>query len=333
MRLFSCPTCARALYFENTACEACGTMVLFDPAALHMVAEGIPCANAGTGGCNWAVTDPGHGPFCDACRYNRTIPDLSVAGNDVLWRRVETAKRRAIYGLLRFGIAPPDRSRDPDHGLAFDILADADPAAQPVLTGHAAGVVTLNLAEADPAAREQQRETMAEPFRTLLGHMRHELGHVLWDRLVVPDPARLDGWRWLAGDERADYGAALARHRDQGPPADWAQRHVSAYAAAHPWEDWAESCAHVQHMVDTLETAWTFGLDTRARKDGPGAASADFDPYTENDFGRILDAWVPLTLAVNSLNRSMGQQDLYPFVLAPAVVEKLTFCHRVLRRL
>jgi hypothetical protein len=42
---------------------------------------------------------------------------------------------------------------------------------------------------------------------------------------------------------------------------------------------------------------------------------------------RIIDSWLPLTFAVNSINRSMGIPDLYPFVLTPTVIVKLAFIH------
>jgi hypothetical protein len=45
----------------------------------------------------------------------------------------------------------------------------------------------------------------------------------------------------------------------------------------------------------------------------------------------IIDAWAPFVVAMNSVNRAMGRPDLYPFVLAPAVVEKLRFIHELVR--
>src|SRR6202047_3353338 len=172
---------------------------------------------------------------------------------------------------------------------------------------------------------------MGEPYRTLLGHFRHEIAHYYWDRLVADSPA-IEEFRQLFGDEREHYGAALQQHYADGPAPDWAERFVTAYASSHPWEDFAETWAHYFHMVDTLETAFAFGLRLRptVAKGAGLAAAIDFDPYAA-EMDRIIDAWLPLTFAVNSINRSMGQPDLYPFVLSPAVISKLAFLHYRIR--
>ena len=198
-----------------------------------------------------------------------------------------------------------------------------------MLTGHADGLITLNIAEADDAEREARRAALNEPYRTLLGHFRHEVGHHYWN-LLVRDGGLLDEFRSMFGDERADYGESLQRHYADGAPADWQERHVTAYASAHPWEDFAETWSHYLHIVDTLETAGAFGMRVRPRLGGDEqamSAAVDFDPYVNGPFDRIVDAWLPLTYAVNSLNRSMGQPDLYPFVLGPAAIRKLGFIH------
>jgi hypothetical protein len=198
------------------------------------------------------------------------------------------------------------------------------------MTGHAQGLITINLAEADDAERERRRQDMDEPYRTLLGHFRHEVGHYYWERLVRSG-RWLEPFRANFGDERRDDGASLAAHHADGPPAGWQEHFVSAYASAHPWEDWAETWAHYLHLVDTLETAQAFHLRVRpaAGADPTLAMSADFDPYATTDFDTLIGAWLPLTYAVNGLNRSMGQPDLYPFSLAPAVVAKLQLVHQV----
>ncbi|MBV9557823.1 MAG: putative zinc-binding metallopeptidase, partial [Pseudolabrys sp.] len=199
------------------------------------------------------------------------------------------------------------------------------------MTGHAAGLITLNLAEADDAERERQRTQMHEPYRTLLGHFRHEIAHYYWDRLVA-NSASLEDFRNLFGDERKDYAQSLQDHYNNGPPPNWHESFVTAYASTHPWEDFAETWAHYFHMVDTLETARDFGLSVRPRvlKSHDLAMDIDFDPH-HADIDRIIDAWLPLTFAVNSINRSMGLPDLYPFVLAPPVIVKLAFIHRRIR--
>jgi hypothetical protein len=239
-----------------------------------------------------------------------------------------------FYSLLQFRLPLATRAEHPE-GLAFDMLSDpADPNAPKVLTGHDAGLITLNIAEADDAERESRRQGMHEVYRTLLGHFRHEVGHYYWDRLVRDGgQAVLDRYRELFGDERQDYAQALQRHYDQGPPADWAEHHISAYASTHPWEDFAETWAHYLHIVDTLGTASAYGLalhPSTTRAEGL-TARTDFDSYKAESIEPLMAAWTPLTLAVNSLNRSMGQPDLYPFVLSPTVVGKLGYVHELIR--
>ena len=77
------------------------------------------------------------------------------------------------------------------------------------------------------------------------------------------------------------YAAALQAHYakggDVGP---WAERHVSAYASAHPWEDWAETWAHYLHMMDAVDTALGFGMSadayhmTSPLEDGSGGSKS-----------------------------------------------------------
>ncbi|WP_419896478.1 zinc-binding metallopeptidase family protein [Roseomonas sp. USHLN139] len=291
------------------------------PEALHRF-----CDNARHKACNWLVPAESAARFCEACRHNRTIPDLSDPGNLAHWQKIEAAKRRAFYSFLRLGLPLVDRVEDPENGLAFDFLADAPDGSEKVMTGHDNGLITLALAEADDAERTRRRTAMGEPYRTLLGHFRHESGHYFWDRLVR-DGGRLEECRAVFGDDSQDYGAALQRHYEQGPPADWQENFVSTYATAHPWEDFAETWAHYLHIVDTLEMARAFGIgiDPAVDRRDELTAEVDFDPYRATRIEPVMEAWVPLTAAVNSLNRCMGTPDLYPFVLSPAVVAKLAF--------
>ncbi|MGA7485835.1 MAG: putative zinc-binding peptidase [Xanthobacteraceae bacterium] len=345
MKLFECQNCGQPLYFENTTCGSCGLRLGYVPEREIVTAldetDGLwrplaapesryrLCANAEHDVCNWLIPPDDPEAFCAACRHNRTIPDLTNPENLAHWRKIEFAKHRLFYSLLRFKLPLTTRPEDPN-GLAFDFLsnpADAAAGQSPILTGHASGLITLNVAEADDPERERQRKSMAEPYRTLLGHFRHEIAHYYWDQLVKDSP-EIEEFRHLFGDEREDYGEALQRHYANGPAPDWPERFVTAYASSHPWEDFAESWAHYFHMIDTLETAFAFGLRLRP-KVAQGAdlsAAIDFDPYV-SEMDRIIDAWLPLTFAVNSINRSMGQPDLYPFVPAPAVILKLTFIH------
>jgi hypothetical protein len=350
MKLFECQNCGHPLYFENTRCESCGLRLGYLPAreaisALRPDGEdknlwralASPneryrfCANAQYEVCNWLIPADSSEQYCAACRHNRTIPDLSVEGNRERWRRMEVAKHRLFYTLLKLQLPLATKAEDPD-GLAFDFLAAAaGPAGPPVMTGHDNGLITLNLAEADDSERERQRQNMGEPYRTLLGHFRHEIAHYYWSRLIATSD-RLGAFRDLFGDERRDYGAALQEHYAKGPPPDWPSHFVSSYASSHPWEDFAETWAHYFHMIDTLETAGAFGLSLRPKlkKGADIAAKFDFDPYRA-EMERIIEAWLPLTFAVNSINRSMGLSDLYPFVLAPTVIAKLTFVHDRIR--
>jgi hypothetical protein len=176
------------------------------------------------------------------------------------------------------------------------------------------------------------RQQMAEPYRTILGHFRHESGHYYWDRLVRGS-RWLETFRELFGDERGSYSEALRHHYAQGPPSSWPQHFVSAYASSHPWEDWAESWAHYLHMVDTLETSWQLGLrlSPRVEEGTRSAVAGTFDPIGADDFQALIDHWLPLTSALNSLTHSMGQGDAYPFVLAPPVIAKLELVHTIIR--
>jgi hypothetical protein len=178
--------------------------------------------------------------------------------------------------------------------------------------------------------REKTKLAMGEPYRTLLGHFRHEIGHYYWDRLVG-DEGRTEQCRATFGDERQDYGQALAAYYARGPAPGWENSFVSAYAASHPWEDFAETWAHYLHIVDTIETAASFGLDIHPRVDRTGElhATLDFDPYRTPTLKPLIDAWLPLSFAMNSLNRSMGHPDAYPFVLSPTVTDKLAYIHEL----
>ncbi len=357
-RAFRCHHCGKPLFLRNSVCLNCGYAVGYDPEARTMATlvpwrgegsvtvEGEPgrhvarCATLDTAsGCNWLIRANGSGGyggshlqtgFCLSCSLNRTIPDQSVERNQELWRKLEMAKRRMISQLLGFGLPVETRLERPD-GLCFDML-ESDPGSH-LLSGHGDGLITLNVEEADDAVRESLRMKLGEPYRTLLGHFRHEIGHYYWYRLVR-DSEWLDGFRALFGDEQLDYQAALQGYYAQGPQPDWASRFVTAYASAHPWEDWAETWAHYMHIADSLDTALSLGLTREA-------VDLDTDPFDKADlwqpdhgnaesFLAFLDAWVGLTSVCNELARSMGQPDYYPFVLPRAAVGKLQFIHELI---
>jgi hypothetical protein len=340
MRTFACQNCGQLVFFENSNCLNCEAKLGFEPDENEIITlldvgddaqldrfDGEPgsffrCANAGLVRCNWLVANEGE--LCASCVLTRTRPaDGDASGLERL-AAAEAAKRRLLFELRELQLPIDDK-------LAFDLLSSEN---QPVTTGHADGVITLDLAESDDARREQRRLQMGEPYRTLLGHMRHEIGHYYFPILTDGDE-KLARARELFGDETADYKEALDRHYAEGPPADWSDSYVSAYATMHPSEDWAETFAHYLHIRDTVQTAAEYriqvgGPDAVARV--KSAAELRSTPR-EGDlpFAEILSAWLPLTYALNALNRSMGHDDLYPFVLPPPVVDKLTLVDELVR--
>lgn len=349
MKLFKCQVCAQLIYFENTRCERCGHTLGYEPLQnqlLALVPQGEQlwsvaaktgqvykfCANATHGVCNWLIDGASPDTFCLACRHNGIIPDLSKAENLAHWQKIEIAKHRLIYTLRRLNLPLETRAEDPE-GLLFNFLADSphDPTAR-VMTGHDAGTITLALAEADDVERERRRSQMGEPYRTLLGHFRHEVGHHFWAKLVR-DQEKEQSFSAMFGDYTRDYNAALQQYYAEGAPADWRERFVSAYAAAHPWEDFAETWAHYLHIVDTIEMAAAFGISVEPVLDDTGEleTTIDFSPYRIRDFQSVIDAWLPLSFALNNINRSMGQPDLYPFVLSQPAIAKLKYIHNAVR--
>lgn len=362
MKLFTCSHCNNPLYFENNICLSCKHPVGFDARTLSLItletmggnqyvditdtnAAYRLCENAVHGTCNWLVPAAYEGNFCQACELNRTIPMLSSPENMDRWRRIEIAKHRLVYSLLKLKlpffpkkklVADPDSGQlppDNGEGLAFDFMADVSPT-QRILTGHSTGTITLNIEEADEAERVKHKLDLGERYRTLLGHFRHEIGHYYWE-VLIRDTAALDKYRALFGDEQKDYSEALKAYYETGAPDSWGNDFISPYASAHPWEDWAETWAHYFHLMDTVETAWSFGINIKPSeaKNVPGIrAKINRDPYLVADFQVVLAMWIPLTFAINSLNRSMGHEDFYPFILSPQVMKKLAFIHDVCRK-
>ncbi|MFJ5382522.1 putative zinc-binding metallopeptidase [Cupriavidus sp. CER94] len=347
MKTFHCNRCDNLVFFENIACERCQATLGFIPAisqlaafegddaagwrSLHPDAHGVMfrrCHNYQVEAvCNWMVPADDPGTLCEACKLTHTIPNLDAPENRLYWYRLESAKRRLLYTLLSLGLPVISRDDDPVSGLQFDFLANTGPH-DPAMTGHDNGRITINIAEADDAYRERTRTEMGESYRTLLGHFRHEVGHFYFNRLVA-GTRRIEPFRKLFGDERADYAAALQRHYDHGAPPDWQASFVSAYATMHPWEDWAETWAHYLHMVDTLDTAQSCGLVLKPESPREPTLT-DRTPVEDASFRSLMQRWFPLTYVLNSLNRSLGVPDGYPFTLSPAVVAKLEFVHRVI---
>ena len=280
--------------------------------------------------CNWAVPAADVDRLCRSCRLTRVIPDLAHPGHKEAWYRLEVAKRRLVYNLLNLGLPLKNKIEDPMHGLAFEFLADSRvPGGAPVLTGHKGGVITISVAEADDAQREERRLQLHEPYRTLLGHFRHEIGHYYWDQLIQ-NGGRINAFRQLFGDERHNYDQALQQHYAWGAPADWQLRFVSAYASSHPWEDWAETWALYLLMTDALETAAACGLSLRPHRPDEPSLQPDGYGTSREPFDGMMDAWFPLTYALTNLNRSLGSADSYPFVLSTSAIDKLRFVHEAI---
>lgn len=351
MKVFHCNHCGQTVFFENTQCTNCGRTLAYLPEAESVVsldpiggnlwqttdAQGMTvrvnlCQNYRTRHvCNWALPETDPNALCTSCRLTTVIPNLEKPKRETAWFKMEAAKRRLVCGLQRLRLAYFADGAFP--GLVFEFLEDPeDPNEDPILTGHANGVITLNLAEADDAERERRRQDLGEPYRTLLGHFRHEVGHYYWERLVSRNDQKLWEFRNLFGDEHLDYDAALERHYTQGAPSGWQRNYISAYATAHPWEDWAETWAHYMHIVDALETAHTSGLCLQPfRQNDPSfVAQGGFDPGALFDFNSALQDWLALAYVLNNQNRSMGHPDSYPFVLSTPVIAKLEFVHRLI---
>ena len=347
MKIFTCQKCQNLLYFENTSCEKCGSVTGYLP-ELQVLSAVVPeasdwkaladtkriysfCANWELRACNWLIDLASGEKYCRACQHNRTIPDVTDSTRHALWITMETAKRRLFYSLIKLRLPLPLANSGDPEPLEFDFLNDRT--GEKVMTGHDNGLITISLREANDAEREKLRTGMHEPYRTLLGHFRHEVGHFYWDRLVR-DAGKLEAFRKVFGDESISYEDALKQYYKSGPLPNWQDNYVSAYATMHPWEDFAETWAHYLHIVDTLEMAYYFDLTVspRVAPDDDGLnAKIDRNPYKAASIAELMDSWLPITFAVNSLNRTMGQPDLYPFVISPSAATKLGYIQDLVR--
>ncbi len=350
MKIYQCGGCSQLIYFESVHCVSCKQMLGFFPdleqiCAMQQDSLGYwqpvgvtapqrykQCYNYRVEQvCNWMVAEQDEDDFCLSCRLNEVIPNLDKPDNRKYWQKLEIAKRRLVYGLLQLKLPLSNKKKDPEKGLAFKFLMNpevSDSENEPILIGHDAGLITMNVAEADDAYREKARLNMHERYRTLLGHFRHESGHYYWFRLLQEGPW-LEEFRLLFGDEQADYGEALKTYYAQGPKLDWQQTFITRYASAHPWEDWAETWAHYLHMHHGLETAHAWGVTLNPQPEG--MQSNRNAPLTalNYSFESMCDSWAWLSCALNSLNRSMGMADMYPFTLNDVSKDKLRFVHRV----
>jgi hypothetical protein len=325
VKAYRCRVCDNPLHFENSVCVSCGTnlgysrqeraIVPVDEEGRYVDQAGLVwhvCRNLNLHGCTWLAAV--EGGQCFSCDLTRTRPsDEDLVGLEN-YPGAERAKRHLVAELDALGFRvigkDPATGGDPENGLAFDLLSSV---AENVVIGHQDGVITIDLAESDDAYREQVKQRLAEPYRTMLGHFRHEVGHYFeWQ--LVRGPELMERCRELFGDENKDYQAELERHYREGPPQGWEASYISTYATMHPFEDFAETWAHYLHISDTVETASEYGLTAVA----PVTAFSSFRDV-------VGGIWVPLSIALNMINRSMGKDDLYPFVIPGPVLEKLDF--------
>jgi hypothetical protein len=341
MKPLCCDVCGCVVYFESTKCLNCGAALAYLPDAGRIASVGSSetdiwrpkaarayrlCLNYRQHHvCNWAVPASDSKLYCISCRLNRIIPNLSVVGNLAAWAKFEAAKRRLNYTLLNLRLPVISKNEDSLYGVSYEFKADVPGAS--VITGHADGVITINLGEADDAERERRRLALGEPYRTILGHFRHEIAHYYWYRFFRDDES-LRKFRCVFSDERSDYAGALRTYYENGARKAWDEEFISAYASSHPWEDWAESWAHYLHMTDALETAAGAGVLFGAPQPDKSALAST----GSEGFEQMLNAWLPLSYLLNNLNRSLGQPDAYPFVLSSVAIKKLRFVHECIAK-
>ncbi|MEN2280655.1 putative zinc-binding metallopeptidase [Algoriphagus sp. SE2] len=347
MKIFECDNCGYPLYFENQSCEKCSHLSGYSD--LHHGMKTFTsvngnlksdrdgeifkyCRNSVSGVCNWIIPFKEEREYCLACSLNRIIPDLSIQENTEKWQKLENAKHRLVYQLQRLELPISPRSSDVNKGLCFDFVAkQGNPK---VMTGHNNGIITIVLSEADTVHREYVKKQLSEPYRTLIGHFRHEVGHYYWSLLVSGNQTTLSEFREVFGDERTDYNQSLNNHYQFGATSNWQESYISQYATSHPWEDWAETWAHYLHIMDMTETSYFFGVEVNPNvKDQSFKGKVNFDPYEIMDFNKIYKEWAPISLVINSLNRSMGVPDMYPFVVSQNVIQKMNFIHNLLTQL
>lgn len=333
MRVFRCDLCSEVVSFSSTRCPACDASLGYvdaertvrvlhptDDPAVHAV-DGTPhwrCMNAAWG-CNWMVPVGTDTVWCRSCRLTRGRPDESRPDAVEAWVTAEAAKRRLVHQLDELGLPIDPRSPEHPDGLTFDLVHLPGEGG---ITGHLDGVVTLDLVETDDRHRDDLRRLLGEPFRTVIGHLRHEIAHHYWGRLVGQSDD-LVAFRRLFGDERVDYAAAVEHHYATGGPPWDPNRFVTGYAASHPHEDWAETFAHYLHILDALDTAAAHHLVPSNR-----VAGLVSEHVASIEMSEILEIWQPINVAVNEIAASIGSPPVYPFEPRGLVVDKLAFVHR-----
>lgn len=313
MQSFTCPACNTRVYFDNLFC-ACGQPLFYEPEARAMWNKAEPCANRDTIQCNWAAV-PGEA-LCRSCAMSDTVPVLNVGDNRQLLARAERAKRWVLANLSNW-----QWFTDADGGMRprFQMLSEntGTGRAEQIMMGHDNGEIVINVTEADELIRVQRQRQLGEHYRSMVGHFRHELAHFLFDRLKAA-PGFVDEFRPLFGDETADYDAALQEH--YANPKDPGEDFITAYATSHPHEDWAETVAHLLHMVDFTDSFVSAGLSMTGVPDG-------YQPYADTDADHLLNIAAAVAIAINDINRALDNSDLYPFILTPKIREKIKFAH------
>jgi hypothetical protein len=312
-------------------------VALTDGAAVIEGVRWTRCTQSGPLSCNWLVAESADTATRGRCLAHSLIrrePDLddTIAREKLL--PATLALRRLVYQLDDLGL-PIDPYWRRDGGLAFDLLSSFS-TRERITIGHSNGVITIDLVESLDAYRESMRVRLGEPYRTMLGHFRHEAGHYYQNVLVETGAGarrHLTRCRELFGDERASYADALARHYEFGAPADWQVSFISEYATMHPWEDFAECFAHYLHITDTIDTSREAGMVLLADR-VRFAAPRDVIPlesYADVPIEQLLDDWKWISLFFNRVNTAMGKGPLYPFKISGPVVDKLGFVHTVVR--
>ena len=328
MKRFNC-YCGNSVFFEQTNCDRCGKTLGFDFNSMKM----IPLSKNGSllidsaskktykkctnwtefNVCNWVLEDSSKNDLCFACQFNRVIPNQSADNapvNNLRWLRLEKAKKRLIFSLARIGLPLKNGWGSSVEGLLFDFVESMGD--KVVTTGYSDGIITINSLEADHVARVSAKYALNERYRTIIGHLRHETGHYYLDKFDLPPNLKKileDNFGNLFNKNLSEYNEALQSYYKNGPAENWEENYISAYASAHPIEDWAESWSHYLLIMDTLETLQEEGY---------------FDDCIDKmNITEKLEKWRSLSSSLNQITRSLGMQDAYPFTLGKKVSEKI----------
>jgi hypothetical protein len=350
LKVFHCTHCEHLVFFENATCVRCQhTLAYLQDRELVGALNPLPdgkwqcivgdqqplyrlCDNyARESVCNWAIPEQDPHSLCYSCRFTHVLPDLGQPANRTAWYKLEVAKRRLLYTLVRLGAAPISKADDSEKGLAFAFLADtSEVGTAPILTGHANGTITINVAEADDVERERRRAQLHEPYRALLGHFRHESGHYYWDRLIKDGPA-LETFRELSATNgrimRMRFTTIISKVRRQtgrailSPPMP---RHIPGRTGQK---------RGLTIFTSSIRLKQQCGLALRPHRSDEPKLKHGLDPTVRGgqSFDQLLESWFPLTYILNNLNRGLGLPDGYPFVLSPSAIDKLRFVHSTVR--